>query len=87
MTFKDVKKIMFSIFFSDLPTGTLSSLLKINFFAKILRKNPVLQALFHKREGSGAGSVTLTNGSGSWRPRNMRILRIRIPNTGYKPDV
>jgi hypothetical protein len=24
----------------------------------------------------------LTNGSGSWRPKNMRILRIRIPNTG-----
>jgi hypothetical protein len=31
--------------------------------------------------GAGAGSVPLTNGSG--RPKNMRILgiRIRIPNT------
>ncbi len=34
------------------------------------------------REGSG--SISLLNGSGSGRPKNMRILRIRIriPNTG-----
>ncbi len=31
-----------------------------------------------KREGSGAGFVTLTDVSGSGRPKNMRI---RIPNT------
>ncbi len=37
---------------------------------------------YDKREGSGAGSgfVLLTNGSGSVRPKNMRI-RIRIANT------
>jgi hypothetical protein len=29
-------------------------------------------------EGSGAGTVPLTNGSGSRRPKNIRILRIRI---------
>ncbi len=42
--------------------------------------------LFHKRErsGGGSGSVHLTNGSGSWRPKNMRI---RIPNTGFKFNV
>ncbi len=36
-------------------------------------------------EGSGAGSAPLTNGSGSGsrRPKNMRILLIRIPNTGH----
>ncbi len=43
------------------------------------------QHLYEKREGSGSGdrsgSITLTNGSGSGRPKNMRILRIRIPNT------
>jgi hypothetical protein len=32
-----------------------------------------------KRDGSGAGSVPLTNVSKSGRPKNMRILRIRIP--------
>ncbi len=50
--------------------------------------NPIIQALFQsaqqlyeKRERSG--SVPLTNGSasGSWRPKNMRILLIRIPST------
>jgi hypothetical protein len=30
------------------------------------------------REGPGSGSIPLTNESGSWRPKN---LRIRIPNT------
>jgi hypothetical protein len=53
---------------------------------------PILQALFHsaqhiyeKREGSraGSGSVPLTNGSASGRPKNMRILRTRIPNTDF----
>ena len=41
--------------------------------------------------GSGArsGSASLTNGtgSGSWRPKNMRNLRIQIPNTGSKEHV
>jgi hypothetical protein len=57
-----------------------------------LCENPVLQGLFHKREwfgagsGAGSGSAPLTNGSwsGSWRPKNMRFLRIRISNTGSK---
>ncbi len=36
--------------------------------------------------GSGhlTGSGLLSNGSGSRRPKNMRTLRIRIPNTGAK---
>jgi hypothetical protein len=64
--FKDAtKKIFFFIFFCfNLPAGTSSSVLKIEHFAKILCKNPVLQALFQKREGSG--SAHLTNGSGSF---------------------
>ncbi len=44
---------------------------------------PFSQHLYEKREGSGAGSwsVPLTNGSGSRRPKNLRILRIQIPKT------
>ena len=37
------------------------------------------QHLYEKREGSG--SIPLTNGSGSGRPKNIRIPWIRIPNT------
>jgi hypothetical protein len=33
--------------------------------------------------GSETGSIPLTNGSGSRRPKNMRI-RLRIPNTSYQ---
>ncbi len=42
------------------------------------------QHIYEKREGSG--SVPLTKGSGSGRPKNMRILRIwfRIPHTGIQ---
>ena len=47
--------------------------------------NPILQAFFQsaqqlneKKEGSGSRSGPLTNGSGSWRTKNMRI---RIHNT------
>jgi hypothetical protein len=36
------------------------------------------QHLYEKREGSG--SVPLTNGSGFWWPKNMRI---RILNTAF----
>jgi hypothetical protein len=32
-------------------------------------------------EGSGSGSIPLTSGSGSWRPKNMGIRWIRIRNT------
>ena len=44
--------------------------------------------IYEKKEGSGSESIPPTNGSGSGRPKNMRILRIRIrfqiriPNTG-----
>ncbi len=34
-------------------------------------------------EESAFGSVSLTNGSGSGRPKNIRLLRIRIRNTGF----
>ncbi len=36
-------------------------------------------------EGSGSGSIFLTNGSGSRRPKNIRIRRIRIRKTGFHP--
>ena len=35
-------------------------------------------------EGSGSGSIPLTSGSGSGRPKNMWILWIRIRNTDKK---
>ncbi len=59
--FKDAKK-KFHIFSYTLPTGTLSSVLKISVFAKILF---ILQSLFQsaqhfykKREGPGSGIHT-----------------------------
>jgi hypothetical protein len=51
------------------------------------------QHLYRKREGSesGAGSrsTPLTNGSGSGSgmPKNMQILRIWIPNTGFSSSL
>ncbi len=41
------------------------------------------------RKRDGSGSVHLTNGSGSGRPKNVRILRIRIriPNTGLSQEL
>ncbi len=41
----------------------------------------VFQSAQHIYENKGSGSVPLTNGSE--RPKNVRILRIRIPNTGF----
>ncbi len=81
------KLFLFHIFSFNLPTGILSSVLKFFFFLlKMLCKNFILQALcqsaqhiYEKREGSR--SVPLTNGTGSVRPKDMRIRR---PNTGPK---
>ncbi len=73
------------IFFSyNLPAGNpyLRSLIfcfKDKFFANILFCNNFFSPLktYEERKGSGAGaeSVSLTNGSGSRRPKTMRILR------------
>jgi hypothetical protein len=41
---------------------------------------------YEKREGAGSRSIPLTNESKSGRPKNVRILRIRIPNTGFGVD-
>ncbi len=63
------------------PTGTSSSVKNLIFLLKSLCLNVILQSaqhIYEKKEGYGAGSVPLTNGSGSGRPKNMRILRIRI---------
>ena len=78
--FKDAKK--FSYFSYNLPTVTLSSVLKYYFFAKILFSNFILQLLFQsstqhvyeKREGSGTGS-----GSGS-------VPRLMDPDPVPDPD-
>jgi hypothetical protein len=61
--FKDAKNEFFLIFSYNLPAGTLSFVLKIYFFARILCKKFVLHALFQstkhlyeKREVSGIQS-------------------------------
>jgi hypothetical protein len=36
------------------------------------------------RAGSGSGSIPLTSGSGSRRPKNMWIRWIRIRNTAFR---
>ncbi len=38
-----------------------------------------------KRKGKDSDPYLLTNRSGSRRPKNMRIMRILIPNTGSSP--
>ncbi len=90
----DLINKVFPIFFSyNLPTDTSSSVLKIYFFLlKFVLKCYFIKHFFQsaqhingKREGSGAGAgsipLTIGSGSGSGRPKNMRIMRIRIPNT------
>ena len=58
----------------------------LKFCVKMIALYQSAQHIYEKREGSGAGcgseagSVPLTNGSGSGRHKNMRI---RIPNTGF----
>ena len=66
----------------NLPTGTLYSVLNLSFCTSCVK----LASIISEREGSRAKSepVPLTNGSGSRRPKNMRILRIRIPNTARR---
>ncbi len=69
----------------NLTAGTLSSVLKVLFFAKILCSHFILQALFQsaqhlyvKKKGSGAGSIPLTNrsGSGSRSGSPIRIVTV-----------
>jgi hypothetical protein len=52
---------------------------KFNFLLYFASIISVRSALYEKREGSGARSKPLTNGSVSGRPKNMRKLRIRTP--------
>jgi hypothetical protein len=74
--FKDAKKLIFYIFFLiTYPQAHIVSL-KFNFYQNFA------SIIYEKREGSGAGSIPLTNGFG--RPKNMRILRLRIPNNAYR---
>jgi hypothetical protein len=62
------KKILHIFFLINyLPAGTLSVVIKIQFFAKILCQNFILKALFQsaqhlyeKWEGAGSGSIPLT---------------------------
>jgi hypothetical protein len=81
--FKDAKKIF--LFSYNLLVCTLSSVLIIilNFLLKFCITILFCKPYFSLKE-SGSGSISLTNGSGSGRPKNMRILRIwiRIPCTG-----
>jgi hypothetical protein len=84
--YKDTKKKIFFIFCSyNLPTGKHLQSKKLNlllkFCIKILFCGIVIVRSTHLREKEGSGSIYPNNGSGSGRPKNVRILRIRIPNT------
>ncbi len=70
------KQLFFIVFSHNLPSGILSSVLKIKFCVKNLfckHYFSPLNTFYKKREGSGsrsgAGSILLTNGSGSKRPK------------------
>jgi hypothetical protein len=74
VTLKMQKNIFFLIFSYNLPVTTLSSVLKIKFFAKFCVKSlfckhyfSPLNIFMKKGERSGSGSIPLTNGSGSGR--------------------
>jgi hypothetical protein len=80
VTLRMQKKLIFFIFFSyNLPAGTFSPVLKILLFAKIFICKDYFSPLnTFLREGKDPDpdSVPLTigSGSGSRRPKNMRIL-------------
>jgi hypothetical protein len=87
-----MQKRFFSSYFFLITYPQAQYLQSYTIFAKLLCLNFILQALFksaqhlyEKKEGSGSGFIPMTNGSGSGRPKNMRILRswflIRIPKT------
>ncbi len=68
------------LFLINFLAGTLSAVLKLNF----LHYFSLLNTFNEKRQGSGAGSIPLANGSKSGRPKNMRI---RIPTTAKRVDI
>jgi hypothetical protein len=77
---QDAKKILFA-FLSFFPYSFLK--VHLHHFPKIKShkksQNSRNQGIFCLMT-DGSGSVPLTNGSGSWKPQNIRI---RIRNTGY----
>ncbi len=82
VTLRMQKILLLAIFSYNLPAGTLSSVLKILFLLKFCVKLLFCKHYFSPfnslmRKGKDpAGSISLTNESGSGRPKN-----IRIPNT------
>ncbi len=75
----------FFINFKDTPQAHHLQSKKCNFcsnFVFLLALFQSAQPIYDKREGSRAGPLTNGSGYGSGRPKNMRILRIRIPNSG-----
>ncbi len=85
----------FFIFFSfESPAGTLSSALKVVFFAKILCQNFFASIfsvfstliLYGKREGSG--SIPLTNGSRSGSPTlSQTPQETELANRSKTPEI
>jgi hypothetical protein len=82
-----------AIFVIDLQDAKKKIFVKKKFFCLVLYEGTFTS--FSKRkslkEGSGsgsrAGSIPLTNGSGSRRPKNMWIRWIRIRKTGFHMGV
>ncbi len=93
--FMDAKKFFFIFFSSNLPAGSLSSVLKFSFLLKFCVNIFFCNLYFsplstYMRKGKDP-DLYLTNGSGSGRPKNMRI---RILNTDrnynfhfFRPEV
>ncbi len=81
--FKDVKKQIFHIFSYNLPVpaGTLSSVLKIKFFAKILCYFIPLNTFMRKGKDPDPDLWLMDPDLGG--PKTLRILRIWITNTDY----
>jgi hypothetical protein len=70
-----------AIFVIDLQDANTKLILKTKFYCLLLFESTFLSFLFDdRRMTEGSGSTFLTNGSGSGRPKNMRIQWIR--NTG-----
>ncbi len=90
--FKNAKKNIFKKIFSyNLPSGTLSSVLKINFLLKFLRALfQCAQHLYEKREWPGAGSGSPAQQGSDIFSHSSSLLRWAgpdLPGGGLPPSL